>query len=436
MSSAKNRQFATLGDFNRPTDALNGQALPSAIHEKNALKRTRLSALLEDDDAGGYVCTDCLDDAALKKMFSNRSIKQCRVCQGSDHPVVRVQTLVTSLLRIIPERFAHADRNIAEPGQSLARVVQEVIACPDTRLTEEIASRLIMLDDSVFQAGTLYCRIPGELDNAFDTRQFLANHWQTIADELTHRQRFFNDRAQTFFESLFREAAQAVRQSLFDRKPAAIAQLQPGEILFRARRFDHVEDFYNFQADPGQHLGAPPKHKAGHNRMNCSGISLFYAATNIATSIAEVRPSVGDHIAVARFRTTRQLKLFDFTGLDRPREQQRISYYSDNYEERRIHQAMLNDLHRLIARPVRQESTQYIVTQAMAEYLNYKHEEQFDGIKFSSSQEAGGVNIVLFADRPVSADMCVADWEPAFPVAYDDKLSKYQVKTVQYGGDW
>ncbi|MDD1016379.1 RES family NAD+ phosphorylase [Pseudomonas rubra] len=393
--------------------------------------------LFEDEDSRGYICIDCLDDSLLKSMFSNQPNKPCRVCQHSEYPAVRVQRLVTSLLRVIPERFAHVQITQGEQsGQSLAQVVECVIACPGTALSEEMAAMLIEHDGSFFHEGASYCRIPGELDTASDRSVFLANRWQSIADELTHRQRFFNDRAQTFFAKLFEEATQAIRQSLFDRNPAVTTLLKQGKQLYRARRFDHDTDFTNFQKDPGLHLGAPPKQRAGDNRMNCAGISLFYAAQDIATSIAEIRPSVGDRIALARFRTTRPLKLFDFTGLDRPREHQRVSDFSSNYEERRILQALLNDLHRLIARPVRRDSSHYIVTQAMAEYLNHKHEEAFDGIKFSSSQNAGGVNIVLFAERAESSGQAVAEWEPVFPVAFDDRLCQHQVKAVQYQGDW
>jgi len=60
--------------------------------------------------------------------------------------------------------------------------------------------------------------------------------------------------------------------------------------------------------------------------MNVEFIPVFYAAFAGATAIAELRPGIGDSIAIGRFTTRVPLKVFDFTVFDR-RAADRTHFY-------------------------------------------------------------------------------------------------------------
>jgi hypothetical protein len=47
--------------------------------------------------------------------------------------------------------------------------------------------------------------------------------------------------------------------------------------------------------------------------MNVDYIPAFYGAFSEATAIAEMRPSIGDQVAIGEFALQKKIKVFDFT---------------------------------------------------------------------------------------------------------------------------
>lgn len=81
----------------------------------------------------------------------------------------------------------------------------------------------------------------------------------------------------------------------------SIYHLQIGRTFYRARLFDCGITHSPVDERPALELGAPPASKASAGRMNVELIPAFYAALSKNTSIAEIRPSVGDLVAVGVF---------------------------------------------------------------------------------------------------------------------------------------
>lgn len=248
---------------------------------------------------------------------------------------------------------------------------------------------------------------------------------------LKHSRRYFNNKVQKFFSTLFEVALLAKNRSIFEPTHAAIRPVRAGKQIIRARRLagadiSGVRD--SILKDPKTQLGPPPLTVAKHNRMNPAGVPLFYGAENIQTAIAEVRPSIGDEVALCKFKTTRDLRFFDFTRFDQPLERQITSHWLDNYEEREEALVMLKYLHRLIAQPARSEETDYVMTQAMAEFLHYEVAGGFDGIIFGSVQDEGGKNYAIFEDS--ASDMGEFPLEPVGTPAF------HLVQKVELRGTW
>lgn len=121
-------------------------------------------------------------------------------------------------------------------------------------------------------------------------------------------------------------------------------------------------------------------------------------------------------MAIGLFVTTRPLKLFDFTRFNLRRERDNLSLWHDNYLERRDALTLLRYLEHLIGQPVRTGGAEYIMTQAMAEFLRFDVDDGFDGIIFRSAQSEGGTNYVIFSERNDAENLSDPDWRPSLPV--------------------
>jgi hypothetical protein len=76
--------------------------------------------------------------------------------------------------------------------------------------------------------------------------------------------------------------------------------------------------------------------------------------------------------------------------------------------------------------------TDYVMTQALAEFIRYDKKWAFDGIAFRSVQCEGGVNYVLF-DRGEPEAMLAPDWRPAFHLAIEcEAVSMHVIEGVRY----
>ena len=131
--------------------------------------------------------------------------------------------------------------------------------------------------------------------------------------------------------------------------------------------------------------------------MNAQGISVFYGAKDPSVALAEVRPPVGSKVAVARFEIILPLNLLDLTSLARIHPEG--SVFDVNFIHLLERWAFLGVLCELIAKPVMpdDEAFEYVVTQAVADFLSTDDNLKLDGVIFPSVQMSGrGANIVLF----------------------------------------
>jgi hypothetical protein len=109
-----------------------------------------------------------------------------------------------------------------------------------------------------------------------------------------------------------------------------------------------------------------------------------------------------------------------------------LSFFDPSYGKRSEHRMLLEYLHEEIARPVRLNDTDYVMTQALAEFIRYDEQWAFDGIAFRSVQREDGVNYVLFDRGPLEA-MVAPDWRPTFHLAIStEAVSMHVIEGVRY----
>ncbi len=131
---------------------------------------------------------------------------------------------------------------------------------------------------------------------------------------------------------------------------------------------------------------APPRDKALGGRANPKDISYLYVADDLKTAILEVRPNLKQNVSVATVKIKKNLRLFDFC-------------YVEKDENERGKSLDLSVISEAFSKPNFSGEESYYATQYICEFIR---EQGFDGIRFYSSLNPEGRNIVLF-DTTINA---------------------------------
>jgi hypothetical protein len=178
-------------------------------------------------------------------------------------------------------------------------------------------------------------------------------------------------------------AVQAIKQELRQHSK----RLPQGSVLYRARigQWQKTSD-----------LAAPPPEKAWAGRGNIMGQPVLYLADSPETALAEVRPSVGDLVTVAKCILARPARLCTLIS-----EPAGFSVFRDPARLYRVHVdgRRREALGRLFSKPITPSDTskEYILSQFMAGIIR---DLRFDGLLFRSAQRGRwptpGFNYLLF----------------------------------------
>jgi hypothetical protein len=365
------------------------------------------------------ICYACVEDSYLSEIIKEegKNIK-CSVCHESEHEAVTVHQLGKIIEPVMREHFKLGDsvkkfgREDEEwwgqDGDDLSDIVQEVLG-QYFDFHDEIVSAVVAADPAWPPSGEepYWDRTSNYVRTRVQTGHY-TELWHDTLDELKHGRRFFSPAARQLFEMLFKEIETLHAHEgskLFPSAPVAYT-LPEGSQIYRARVCDSSSALKQFLRDPMKEVGPPPPQRASAGRMNAEGISVLYAAEDLETCVAEMRPALGREVALIELRTTRALRILNFPRLERSRSLKGLSYFQADFSDEVERHAFLRRLHRYVSQPiVPGHEADYLITQTMAEYLAHVHEPPFDGILFSSVQREGGKNIVLFAKSNVISNV-------------------------------
>jgi len=217
--------------------------------------------------------------------------------------------------------------------------------------------------------------VPRESDSAPTS-----DSWRKLREELQLENRYFPKNAPD--------------QSLFGVLMANLATEQVPADLFRARL---MTEGRVYRLDE---MGAPPMQFVVDGRANPSGIRYLYLADDPETAIAEVKPSKGALVAVAKFEVAklgRKLRLIDLTN---PRAC--ISpFLLSNIADVRASMPFLESLGEELSVPTQPHRAMrdYLASQYLCELVKVSG---YDGVVYRSSVGAGK-NFTFF-----DVDACIA----------------------------
>lgn len=277
----------------------------------------------------------------------------------------------------------------------------------------------------------------------YSSRQFsldrLNRAWEKMKGSLCEEARFFNSSVKEFLDDLFSD----LDDFRIDNSQSPINTLTQGNRLYRARVFESKQEAVDALRHPERNFGPPPPSLARSGRMNAQGISVFYGATTPDVAISEVRPPVGSFVIVAPFEPRKELRILDISALDALVFSKQSVFHPDTIKilEKT---AFLKTFSHKMTLPVfgKRQDDEYLITQAIAEYLSVSQDYKLDGISFRSTQvknerqsrgrkNDNGYNVVLFSKS--SGVMYSAENERTYQVSLMDQLdedSDYFVSSI------
>jgi hypothetical protein len=362
-----------------------------------------------------HLCSGCIGDAYLGELVEKENDEhRCDYC-GETAPTISLEYLAG---RVSAAFETHFSRTASEPNSwQYAMLKDKEINYNWDREGEQTVYAIMNAADIPEEAASDIQEIlsdeHGDFDSAamgeeceFDGDAYYEEimpgdeeweeGWRLFEKTIKTEARFFSRTAAAQLGELF-DTINEMRTR--DRRPL-IVDAGPGteySQLYRARPFQNDGKLEKALIRPDKELGAPPSHLANSGRMNARGISVFYGATSVKTALAEVRPPVGSQVAVAKFDIIRPLKLLDLTALGDVHETGSI--FDPGYAYRLGRMMFLKKLSSRMARPVMpdDQESEYLPTQAIADYLATEGKVPLDGIIFPSVQVNGtGLNVVLF----------------------------------------
>lgn len=218
--------------------------------------------------------------------------------------------------------------------------------------------------------------------------------WLLFIDEIKSKNRFFPQTK--LYKDIFSQSLNSVESessSFFSLVETLKIKFQPGLHYYRGRT--------NEEKLTIDKMGMPPPHMASGGRANPVGIPYLYLAENIETCVAEIRPSNGCKINIAKYNLIKEINLLD---LSEPRRKASFMVLEEN--EIGLSLKFIDLLEKFsleLSTPILPYNghLDYIPTQFICEF--FKTICKYDGIIFNSSF-GHGKNIVLFSENFVQGE--------------------------------
>lgn len=360
---------------------------------------------LDDDDlAGKRICAGCVGDRYLKRVVREDGSKaKCSYCgkRRNAMPLGEfsnyIQTAFENHYELTSETYGPDYEPVGSPVGEMIQELAEIEEKPAEDIRNLLSHRLGPVGKDALTEDDPF----GEEAHYRERETYTPEHhleWAFFRKSLTTEARLFNRDAENALAAVFGGIDEYARTHgkpvILDAGPG-----RPINVLYRARVFQSDEKKVEAAiVRPDIELGPPPPQFAVAGRMNARGIGVFYGATHRNVALAEVRPPVGSRVLIARFEIIKPVRLLDVGVMESI--QAKGSIFDNSFLHAQERAMFLKTLSRTITQPVmpEDEASEYLVTQAIADYLATREEPRLDGIIYSSAQQRGRLkrNVVLF----------------------------------------
>lgn len=355
------------------------------------------------------ICAACVSDEYLKAEIAKSSIvdQACDYCE-TVCPTIdmwslaeRCDTVIDGFYEVSSLSDAVTIYDRTPEGNDLAGVLERIVGSP-----QEVVNDLVeLLSEIWFDYSShedRYGDDPWFVEKTKSSEP-LSNAWNKMERSLKHEARYLNPEAARMLENMFG----AVHDDRTREGKVVVVEFGAGreiDTLYRARVFQTLKAMETALSYPEHHIGPPPSGVGAAGRMNAKGVSVFYGATKKDIAISEVRPPVGCHVVVGAFKLIRTLRLLDLQQLGSIMLKPTSSPFNPATASEASRCAFMETLTQKMVMPVMPELEEqdYLITQAIADFLSTHPKLLLDGIIFPSAQnttthkDTSGRNVVLF----------------------------------------
>lgn len=343
-----------------------------------------------------YICHHCVNDVYIQNDIkkTGNTDNKCSYCNEKTE-TISIEELAAKVDIMLANHYEIADCNYeGEPtGDDLNNIIQEELEVDEDVANDIIESLHDQFNDyneeSKYSEEYTYSPINWHISP-------LNQKWDEISNSLLTEARFFNSGAKAFLDELFSD--------INVHSNTVIKKLNTNDPLYRARVFNDDQALEKALMHPEAELGPPPSILATPGRMNAHGVPVFYGSTSPDIAIAEVRPAVGSSVIVATFYPLRELRILDLSAF-KSLSHSGASRFDPEGLVVRDKILFLRTLSNKLTIPVlgQAKGHEYLITQAVSEYLGLLQNCKLDGISFESTQvsskqnDKNELNIVLFS---------------------------------------
>lgn len=355
------------------------------------------------------ICAECVSDGYLKGVIkhSHEAGDECDYC-GRTGPTIDMHSLaemcddvISSFYEVSSLTDAAVHHGWPADGDDVPSILYSLLDPPSDAVDDLVE----LLNDIWFDWSShehRYGEDPSFIEKS-NLGWVLSGNWREMEDSLRYEARYLNPNAASLLEEVFGSIT-GDRTVLDDHVVIQLGTGSEYDTLFRARVFQTVAAMEDAFVHPERHFGPPPPGTGSAGRMNAKGVPVFYGATKPEIAVSEVRPPVGSHVVVARFKVIRPLRLLDLRKLGALRLQPGASLFDPQSAKQATRNDLLRELTEKIVMPVvpELEDHRYVVTQAIADFLATHPTLNLDGIIFPSAQHPkgessdSGSNVMLF----------------------------------------
>jgi hypothetical protein len=338
------------------------------------------------------VCRGCAtDDYLWEAVVDSARRRKCAICEKVRlcAPLELIAEHVDEVFRnhvqigeIIKTYGLHDDRGEWEQqGDPPSLLMQEIVGC-DVDLADALVEVLGEGEwDVVRDGGEPFYDTTSNYVYAPDGVHEHHLVWRDFQKRVKFEGRFLDPRVQGQLEELFTEFP----DEWTAHADGPVRHLDVGSVsIFRARASPTPDAARSIIGNAAAELSPPPPQLRVAGRLNAQGIGVFYGGFSEDVCIAELRPSLGSHVVVARFEPLRPIKVLDLTGFDRHRPTG--SLFRPGFNDERLRWRFLQSFHWNITQPVQPgaEALDYVPTQVIGEYLHTVL--GYDGLIYRSAQ--------------------------------------------------
>lgn len=357
-----------------------------------------------------YICASCIGEQYLQRLVKEAATAEnsCAYCDG-DEPATDLEMVAQLCDEVLDTFFEESSHTMAvvhfghtPAGTELQETLSDLTGMPEEAV-DVVVQHLATLWYDVSSGESRYGDGYPWFVHKSSMAEPLGRAWREMEESLRSDVRYFNPKAMELLNTIFGELPH-------DRDKEGlpvVIEAGPGtslQTLYRARVFQTEESLVVALRWPERFLGSPVAGIGAAGRMNGQGQPAFYGATAPEICIAEVRPPVGSRIALAAFEVIRPLRLLDLRRLATVELRPGASLFDAATRSAAQRRDFLRTLGVRLSAPVVPElqDRNYLVTQAVADYLASHRTLSVDGIIYPSAQSRRlaepppGYNVVLF----------------------------------------